>query len=121
MKFVLITKDPEVEKAAREGFHPADECLSFSDWSAALEACQGADLLFVDLIATLDEPHKIAGYERFATTKMAHPIAELTPVVLISAPDDYDIDFMVGWPDFIFGHVRRPVDYRVFRRASTWV
>ncbi len=121
MKFVLITKDSEVEKAAREGFHPADEFLSFADWSSALDACKGTDLLFVDLLATLEEPHKIAGYERFAEAKMNHEIAELTPLVLISAPDDYDLDFMAGWPNFVFGHVKRPVDYRIFRRASTWV
>ena len=121
MKFVLITKDAEVEKSAREGFHPADECLVFSDWAKALDSCDGAALLFVDLLATLDEPNKIAGYEKFAYAKMDHDIANATPLVLISPPDDYEMDFMAGWPNFVFGHVKRPVDYRIFRRASTWV
>lgn len=121
MKFVVITKDAEVEKSAREGFHPADECIVFADWADALEASEGADLMFVDLIATLEEAHKIAGYEKFAYAKMEHPIAAGTPLVLISPPDDYELDFMAGWPNFVFGHVRRPIDYRIFRRASTWV
>jgi len=121
MKFVLITKDPEVEAAAREGFHPSDECLVFGDWAAALDACADSDLLFVDLIATLAEPNKIGGYERFAMAKMGHPVAASVPLVLIAPPEDYELDFMAGWPDFVFGHVRRPVTYKIFRRASTWV
>jgi hypothetical protein len=121
MKFLLITKDPEVVKAAQEGFHPSDETHVYDNWREALAALSGADLLFVDLVATLEEPHKIAGYEAFALAKMSSPTAKDVPLVLISPPDDYDLDFMVGWPDFVHGHVRRPVDYRVFRRASTWI
>jgi hypothetical protein len=121
MKFVIITKDPEVEKAAVEGFHPSDKCIAFSDWGQALDECEGADLLFVDLIATLVEKGKIAGYEDFAMAKMAHLIAAKTPLVLISPPEDYDLDFMAGWPDFVFAHIQRPVTFKIFRRASTWV
>lgn len=121
MKFLVITKDPEVETAAKEGFHPTDETIVFEDWHQALEACEGVDMLFVDLLATLIEPHKIAGYEAFAYAKMEHTTAKGVPLVLISPPDDYELDFMAGWPDFVFGHVRRPVDYRIFRRASTWI
>ena len=121
MRFVVITKDAEVEAAAREGFHPSDECLVFSDWMDALGGCEGADMMFVDLIATLSEPHKIAGYERFAMAKMSHPHAAKVPLVLIAPPEDYELDFMAGWPDFVFGHVRRPITYKIFRRASTWV
>jgi hypothetical protein len=121
MKFVLITKDQEIEEAAREGFHPNDELKTHPDWASALEECHDADLLFVDLLATLTEPHKIAGYEQFALAKMAHPVAQSVPVVLIAPPEEYELDFMVGWPDFVFGHVRRPVTYKIFRRASTWV
>jgi len=121
MKFVVITKDPELAGAAREGFHPNDECLVFSDWVHALDRAEGADLLFVDLIATLIEPHKILGYEKFAAAKMAHAIACDVPLVLIAPEDSYDLDFMAGWPNFVHGHVRRPVNYRIFRRASTWV
>lgn len=121
MKFVVITKDAELEASAREGFHPSDECLAFSDWKAALDACEGADLLFVDLISTLEEPHKIAGYEKFGIAKMSHPVAAKTPLILIAPEPDYELDFMAGWPDFVFGHIRRPVNYKIFRRASTWV
>jgi hypothetical protein len=42
-------------------------------------------------------------------------------LVLIAAPDDYELDFMTGWPDFVFGHLRRPVTEKIFRRASTWI
>ncbi|MEZ0326114.1 MAG: hypothetical protein ACAH95_09420 [Fimbriimonas sp.] len=121
MKFVLITKDPEVQEAAKEGFHPSDECVVFEDWMEALDSCEGADLMFVDLLATLNEPHKISGYEHFAMAKMSHPIAKSVPLVLIAAPDDYELDFMAGWPDFVYGHVKRPITYKIFRRASTWV
>ncbi|HEY0866415.1 MAG TPA: hypothetical protein VGE01_03495 [Fimbriimonas sp.] len=121
MKFVLITKDHELESAAREGFHPSDDCVAFSDWSCALECCEDADLLFVDLVATLTEPHKIAGYEAFAMAKMGHEKAAKTPVVLISPEKGYDLDFMAGWPDFVYLHYQRPVDYKIFRRASTWI
>ncbi|MGV3614454.1 MAG: hypothetical protein ACO1SV_03880 [Fimbriimonas sp.] len=121
MKFVLITKDPEMEAAAREGFHPSDECVVCSDWREALDQSESADLMFVDLLATLIEPHRISGYEQFALAKMAHPAAATVPLVLIAPPEDYELDFMAGWPNFIFGHVRRPITYKIFRRASTWV
>jgi hypothetical protein len=121
MKFVLVTQDPQVAAAARQGFHPEDSFATFEAWKPALDACDGADLLFVDLLATLTEPHKIAGYEEFAMAKMDHPVASKVPLVLISPPAGYTLDFMAGWPDFVLGHVRRPVDYRIFRRASTWI
>jgi hypothetical protein len=121
MKFIVITKDPTVAAAAREGIHPSDDCHVIDDWTHALELAGDADLLFVDMLATLKDPHRIAGYEEFAMTKMSHPKSKGTPLVLISPPDDYDLDFMAGWPDFVLGHIRRPVDYKIFRRASTWV
>lgn len=121
MKFVVITRDADLEAAAREGFHPSDECLVFSDWSTALGQAEGADLMFVDLVATLLEPHRIAGYEQFAVAKMTHPDASKIPLVLIAPEREYELDFMAGWPDFIFGHVQRPINYKIFRRASTWV
>lgn len=121
MHFVLLTKDSDLVVAAKEGFHPSDTFASFEEWPAALDACQEADLLFVDLLATLDEPHKIAGYERFAQAKMVHEGAKDVPLVLIAPEDDYELDFMAGWPNFVFAHVRRPVNAKIFRRASTWV
>lgn len=121
MKFVLITKDSDIEAAAREGFHPSDECDVFENWLEALEACGSADMMFVDLVATLTVPHKIAGYETFAMSKMSSETARDVPLVLISPPQDYELDFMAGWPNFVFANVQRPVDYRIFRRASTWI
>lgn len=121
MKFVLLTDDPELVDAAKAGFHPSDSFVAFPNAAEALEACKNADLLFVDLLATLDEPHKIAGYEKFAEQKMEHPTAKDVPVVLIAPPDGYELDFMAGWPDFVFAHIRRPVSEKIFRRASTWV
>ena len=121
MKFVLITLDADIRAAAVEGFHPSDELQVFENWRDALPACREADLVFVDLLATLTTPGKIAGYEEFALAKMASPIAAPIPLVLIAPPEDYDLDFMVGWEDFVFAHVRRPVTYKIFRRASTWV
>lgn len=121
MKFIVITKDEEIEAAAREGFHPSDETLCFSEWAEALDAAEGADMIFVDLISTLLEPNKIAGYEQFAEGKMAHPVAKDVPLVVINPPADYELDFMAGWPNFVFGAVQRPLNYKIFRRASTWV
>lgn len=120
MKFVLITKDSEVENAARQGFVPYD-CEVFSDWQKALESAAGADMMFVDMLATLLEPNKIEGYEKFAMAKMAHPVAKDVPLVLISPPHDYELDFMTGWPNFLVGNIPRPVDAKVLRRASTWI
>ena len=121
MKFVLITKDSEMESEAREGFHPTDTFECFSDWETGLTNGGDADLMFLDLLATLEEPHKIAGYEKFAQAKMNHPTAAKVPLVLVCPPDDYELDFMAGWPDFVFANIRRPVTFKHFRRASTWV
>lgn len=121
MKFVLLTKDAEMVSNAKEGFHPSDEFVSYDAIETALDACSGADLLFVDMLATLEEEHRIAGYERFANMKMEHEFAKDVPLVLISPPDDYELDFMAGFPDFVFAHIRRPVTSKIFRRASTWV
>jgi hypothetical protein len=121
MKFVLVTKDKEMAAEAKKGFHPSDKLQVFAEWSEALDACKGADLLFIDLVATLEKPHKIAGYEKFGEAKMAHKHASVVPLVLISPPEGYELDFMVGWPNFVFANVRKPVTYKIFRRASTWV
>lgn len=121
MKFLLVTKEKEMEEAARKGFHPSDELIVYENWEEALENSEGSDMMFVDLIATLKEPHKIAGYEDFAAAKMDSAVANAIPLVLISAPDDYELDFMSGWPNFVFGHIRRPVTEKIFRRASTWI
>ena len=121
MRFIVITSDQGIIGAAKEGFHPADEALFFTDWRKALDESAGADMMFVDLMDTLTEAHKIDGYEKFAQAKMAHPTAASVPLVLINAPDDYDIDSMVGWPDFLFGNLRRPINSKVIRRMTTYV
>jgi hypothetical protein len=123
MKYVIVTQDEEVAEAAKSpaAFPPMDKVIVCKDWQKALDQCDGADMIFVDLLATLDEPHKIAGYERFAHAKMNHEAAKDVPLVLIAAPKDYDIDFMVGWPDFMIGQLPRPVTDKLFRRASTWI
>lgn len=121
MRFIVISSDPHIVGAAKEGFHPADEALFFDDWSKGLDASANADMMFIDLLDTLKEAHKIQGYEDFAHAKMQHPVAAKVPLVLINAPDDYDIDCMVGWPDFLFGNIRRPVTSKVIRRMTTYV
>lgn len=121
MKFVLITKDDAIGSAARAAFPPGDALLVFESWEDALDSAEGADLIFVDQIATLREPHKVAGYEAFATAKMAHEKASKVPLVLIAPPPEYEMDSVVGWPDFVFAHVRHPITDKTFRRAATWV
>jgi len=121
MKFVVITRDEEIADAASRGFDASDEVLVFDDWEPALEATDGADMLFVDMLATLEAPHKISGYERFAEAKMSHANANSVPLVLIGVPADYELDFMTGWPNFVFAHIRRPITDKIFRRASTWI
>jgi hypothetical protein len=120
MKYVVLTDDAEVADAASKAFQHDDAAVILSDWRRALDEAVGADLFFVDLLATLNEPHKIAGYEEFAEAKMVHACAK-TPLALIWPPEGYELDFMTGYPDFIFQHVRRPVTYQKLRRASTYL
>ena len=121
MRFVLITNDTDIAEAAQSAFPATDTLIVTDRWSDGLDSCDGADLIFVDLIAVLETPHKIAGYEKFAHAKMAHAKANHTPLVLISPAADYELDFMTGWPNFVFAHVRRPISDKIFRRAATWV
>ena len=121
MKLVFITDDPEVKAVAETAF-PHGEKLEFhSVWSEGLDACEGAEMVFVDLVATLDEPHRVAGYEKFAHAKMAHPVAAKIPLVLLAPPADYDMDFIAGWPDFVFAQFRKPVNEKLFRRVVTYL
>lgn len=121
MKLVFITDDPEVRSAAETAFPHGEELFITADWEAGLDACADAVMIFVDLVATLDEPHRVAGYERFAHSKMAHPIAAQTPLVLLAPPLDYDMDFIAGWPDFVFAQFRKPVHEKLFRRVVTYL
>lgn len=121
LRLVLLTRDASIREATKGAFQPEDELIVTSDWAEALDACTGAELLFVDLLATLDTPHRIQGYERFAQAKMEHEVARDVPLVLIGPDPDYELDAMVGWPDFVFAHLPRPVNYKLFRRATTWI
>lgn len=122
MRYVLFSSDPEIIEAFQspEAFLPSDTLFVAKDRQEAVRLGAAADMMFVDLIATLDEPHKIAGYEAFHDLMVENLVTNV-PVVLISPPADYDIDFMVGWPDFVFANMPRPVSSKLFRRASTWI
>jgi hypothetical protein len=123
MTYILVTRNPEIKDAflSPEAFLPSDTLKPFEDWQDALKETGGADMMFVDLISTLLEPNKIEGYEQFAEAKMADPAANEVPLVLIAAPADYELDFMVGYPDFVFAQIPQPVTAKIFRRASTWI
>lgn len=123
MRYVLLSHDQDIIDAfnSPEAFLPSDELLVVDNKESLIEACDGADLIFVDLIASLDEPNKIAGYERLYEMKSANPRAASVPLVLIAAPSDYELDFMVGWEDFVFAQMPRPITSKLFRRASTWI
>ncbi len=121
MKYVLITKDEELVEQSKKAFQSDDVVEIYSDWKQALECSADADLIFVDLICTLEEPHKIAGYEKFAQAKLSHAEVKKVPTVLISPPADYELDFMAGFPDLVFAYLRRPMSEKLFRRASTWI
>lgn len=123
MRYVLLCHDSEIIEAFRspEAFLPNDDLVVVDTKEGLVEAAAGADMVFVDLIASLDEPHKIGGYERLYDLKMANDAAASVPLVLIAPPSGYDLDFMVGWPDFVFAQMPRPVTSKLFRRASTWI
>ncbi|MBL8088208.1 MAG: hypothetical protein JNM85_09095 [Chthonomonas sp.] len=121
MKLVFITDDNEVIKTTKDAYRLGEEVVIHADWHAGLDACDGADMIFVDLVTTLADPHKIAGYEQFAAAKMAHPVASKVPLVLIAPEPEYELDFMAGWPDFVFTHIRKPVNEKIFRRVVTYI
>ena len=121
MNFVLVTRDAEIAQAAANAYGTHYGLKVFETWNPALSQLEGVDLMFVDLVATLDEPGKIEGYERFAAAKMAHETGAKVPLVVIAPPTDSEVDAMVGWPNFVFAMVRRPVTEKLFRQASGWV
>lgn len=123
MTYILVTKNSEIRDAflSPEAFLPSDTLKPFDDWQTALTETAGADMIFVDLVSTLTEPNKISGYEEFAEARMANPDLMAVPLVLIAAPADYELDFMVGYPDFVFAQIPQPVTPKIFRRASTWI
>lgn len=123
MTYILVTKNPDIKEAflSPEAFLPSDQLKTFEDWREALKETAEADMIFVDLVSTLEEPHKIAGYENFAEAKLADEALRAVPMVLIAAPADYELDFMAGFPDLVFAQIPQPVSAKIFRRASTWI
>lgn len=121
MRILLISNDSELNEQAKLAYEKTDELVVVENWRDALEMSKPTDLMIVDIISTLDEPHKISGYESFAEAKMKHKIASKVPLVAIQPPDDYPLDSMIGWEGFLHGLVRRPVTWKIFRRISTWV
>ena len=106
----FITKDLELIERARLGCDRRGYVMNVeADWKNAISQAAQSDLVVVDLIATLDPPHRIAGYVQFAEALMASKAAEV-PLALVGAPDGYRLDGMVGWPGFLSAFVERPVD-----------
>jgi hypothetical protein len=107
---ILISHDPELIADTREICKTRGMALTVeTEWKRALERSAQANLLIVDLVATLTPPHRISGYVRFAESKMSSPAAK-TPIALVGPPDNYRLDGMVGWPGFLSAFVPRPVD-----------
>lgn len=121
MKIILITKDAELEEIAKNSLAVSDSLSSYSDFNRALDAADGADLMILDMVASLEVPHKVAGYEKFARAKMTHDLARTVPLILISPPPHYELDFMTGWPDFVALNIRAPITPKAFRRALAWI
>ncbi len=121
VKYILVSKDAEVLEQASKAFYPDDEVLLTGDWQEALSKIEGTDMMFVDLLATLRQDHKIAGYEEFAEAKLGSPEAKGVKLVMIWPPADYELDFMTGYPDFIFQHIQRPVTFQKLRRSTTFI
>jgi len=121
MRFVLVSRDADVITAATEAFERFGTLEIYGDWQEGLAAAPGCDLMFVDQLATLEEPHKIAGYEKFAGAKMNDPKAKDVKLVLITPLESYELDFVVGWPDFLFAKLPRPVSSKMLLRMSTYV
>ena len=83
-----------------------------ANWSRAIDRSSTANLLIVDLLATLAIPHRISGYVAFAEAKM-RSTASKTPLVLVGAPDGYRLDGMAGWPGFLTAFFERPITEEV--------
>lgn len=121
MRFILVSQDEAVIRAAKDAFERIGTLQVFGDWASGLNSSEGADLLFVDILCTLRDPHKIAGYEEFANAKMSHDVAKDVKLVLIAEPPGYDLDFMAGWPDFLFARLPRPITAKILLRMSTYI
>lgn len=107
---VLISLDPELIADTRDACKERRLQLHVdSEWLRAIEKSAHADLMIVDLLATLNPPHRISGYVKFAEAKMKSAAVQ-TPIVLIGPPVGYRLNGMVGWPGFLTAFVERPID-----------
>lgn len=107
---IFVSRDPELVADAKDVCQARDlELWVEPEWEQALSKSVRAELLVVDLLATLTIPHRISGYVRFAEAKMASAAAS-TPLVLIGVPEGYRLDGMAGWLGFLQAFVERPVD-----------
>lgn len=105
MRAILVTKDDELRTMAERATPPIMVC---PEWTEALDqVADASDLIVLDLLAALDPPHRIAGYEKFAEAKMGHPRATSCRTILIGPPEGYELDFMVGWPGFLYAFYDR--------------
>ncbi|MCL6624624.1 MAG: hypothetical protein K6T17_08435 [Fimbriimonadales bacterium] len=120
-KVILVTDDRKIVRVAKEAYRDMAQLLLTSDWREALDWCGNADVLIVDLLATLEQPHKIGGYVKFAQAKMSHMKAKGTPLILIAVPEGYKLNGMVGWPHFVRAYLRRPITASMFQRILTWL
>lgn len=121
VKITVITRDPEVLECAKKAFRLDEVVQFFEDWKVAFESTEKPDMMIVDMVSTLDEPHKVAGYERFAHAKMDHALLKSVPLVMLNPPVGYDMDFYTGWPDFIFASLPKPITDKVLRRVVTYL
>lgn len=120
-KIVLVTKDNDLLSKAKKVFSGKVKLVVSDDWKTALEESNGTSLMVVDLMATLHKPKKIAGYEEFALAKMKHKSASKTKLVVIYPPEDYRLDAMVGWPNFVFAMLRKPLTLKDLKKITDWM
>lgn len=121
MRVLVLTQRPEISGYATEALGGRVDLEIYTDWKEALERAEGADVMIADLISLLEEPHKIDGYEAFAMAKMAHETAKSVKLILIPAPTAYELDSMLGWPDFLFAQFHNPIGVQSFRQAMRWI
>ena len=121
MRVLLITSRKDIESMAVAALRGKVQLDIVADWKVALDQSLGADLMIADLVSLLDEPNKISGYEQFALAKMSHESAKAVKLVLIPAPVDYELDSMMGWPDFLFAQFHNPITEQTFKMAMRWV
>ena len=112
---ILVSRDPELIADVREACKGRNIGITVeANWARAIDRSSTANLLVVDLLATLAIPHRISGYVAFAETKM-RSAASRTPLVLIGAPDGYRLDGMAGWPGFLTAFFDRPISEEVLQ------